>query len=304
MIRDPHTPTRRSISPLIAAVTAACALLGAAAAEARTFVVGGKAFTEQYVLAEITKQMLERSGLEAQTRVGYATDKIRQAQLAGDVDIYWDYSWTGYQIHHGFTEPRGADEALRMVREADLENGLVWLKRSRAQNSFALAVNLDFAAENCIHSMQDLAQAIRNGLKVRLASDQECYKREDCLLGAQRAYDFAIPQDRVEVMNVAQTHEALRERRAEVAVVYSTDGKIPAYDLELLEDSKTAFNPYYLVPVITSSALEEEPRLREIIEKIADALDTSTSQELHYRVDIVGQSVEQVAKYFITAKGL
>lgn len=273
-------------------------------AEARTYTVGGKAYTEQYVLAEITKQMLERAGLSARTRVGYATDKIRQAQLAGDVDISWDYSWTGYRIHLGFTEPKEPDEALRIVREADLENGLVWLNRSAVKNSAALAVNLDYAAENCIHSIADLAQAIRNGLKVRVASDQECHKREDCLIGLQRAYDFKIPRDQISVMNVAETHEALHERRAEIGVVYTTDGKIPAYDLELLEDPKSVTNSYYITPVVSSSALEEEPKIREVLDKIAAALDTETSQDMHYRVDIVGQSVEQVARFFIKTKGL
>ena len=274
------------------------------AAEARTYTVGGKAYTEQYVLAEITKQMLERAGLDARTRVGYATDKIRQAQLAGDIDISWDYSWTGYRIHLGYTEPKQPDEALRIVREADLENGLVWLNRSAVKNSATLAVNLDYAAENCIHSLEDLAQAIRNGLKVRFASDQECHKREDCLIGMQRAYDFKIPRDQIAVMNVAETHEALHERRAEIGVVYATDGKIPAYDLELLEDPKNVTNAYYITPVVSAAALEEEPKIRAVLDKIAAALDTQTSQDLHYRVDIVGQSVEEVARYFIKTKGL
>lgn len=289
---------------LCACLAAAALSLTALAAQARTIIVGGKAFTEQYVLAEITKQMLERAGIEAQTRVGYATDKLRQAQLAGTVDVAWDYTWTGYRIHHGFTQDATPDEALRIVREADLENGLVWLARSRVKNSFALAVNLDFAAEHCIHSITDLAQAIRNGLKVKLASDQECFKREDCLIGAQRAYDFTVPKDQIDVMNVADTHEALRERKAEVAVVYTTDGKIPAYDLELLEDPKNTFAAFFLTPVVTTKALEEQPKLREVMDKISRAMDLGTSQDLHYRVDIVGQSVEQVARYFITSKGL
>ena len=280
------------------------AALAAAPATARTFTIGGKAFTEQYVLAEITKQMMEKAGLQARTRVGYATDKIRQAQLAGEVDISWDYSWTGYRLHLGFADAKDPDEALRIVRETDSENGLIWLTRSSVKNGSALAVNLDYAAEKCIHSVDDLAQAIRNGLKVRFASDQECHKREDCLIGMQRAYDFKIPKAQIDVMNVAETHEALHERRADVGVVYITDGKIPAYDLELLEDPKAVTNANYLTPVVASRALEEEPRIRAILEKIAGALDTETSQDLHYRVDIVGQPVEQVAAYFISAKGL
>ncbi len=175
-----------------AAISCAAAIglltgLSPEAAEARRFVVGGKAFTEQYVLAEITRQMLERAGIEAETRVGFATDEIRQAQLAGDVDISWDYTWTGYKFHHGMAEWKPADQVLDELRDLDEDVGLIWLERSKVNNTYAFAVNLDYAAEACIHSMEDLAQAMRNGLDIRMASDQECHKREDCLLGAQNA---------------------------------------------------------------------------------------------------------------------
>jgi osmoprotectant transport system substrate-binding protein len=306
-MKDVETKARRLRrgAALLTAVAAFVATsLVSGAAEARRFVVGGKAFTEQYVLAEITRQMLERAGIEAETRVGFATDEIRQAQLAGDVDISWDYTWTGYKFHHGMTEWKPADQVLDELRAFDEDLGLVWLERSTVNNTYAFAVNLDYAAEACIHSMEDLAQAIRNGLDIRLASDQECHKREDCLLGAEEAYGFSIPQEKIEVMNVNDTYEALRERRAEIAVVYATDGKIPAYDLEILEDQKSVFAEYFIVPVARADALAEDPRIGPILELIARALDQDTSQELHYRVDVVGQPIEQVAAYFIASKGL
>ncbi len=306
---------RRAAAPrLVRAFAAAFAAIGAAlfapavaghdAASARTYVIGGKAFTEQYVLAEVTRQLLAREGIDVQVRVGYATDQLRQAQLAGEVDISWDYTWTGYSFHLGLTEYQPVDAVLEIVRELDRDNGLVWLERSSVNNTYAFAVNLDFAAEACIHSLADLAAAMRNGMQLRLASDQECYKREDCLLGAQTAYDFVMPSEQIQVMNVADTYEALRERRAEVAVVYTTDGKIPAYDLQLLEDPESIFAEYYLVPVVREDALDEEPRIRTVLDNIARAVDTATLQDLHYRVDVVGQPIPEVAEYFIQLKGL
>lgn len=297
-------PRRRWMITALLSSLMAVAGPGAAWAQGQPVIVGGKAFTEQYVLAEITKQALAKSGITAQTRVGYATDAIRQAQLSGEIDISWDYTWTGYAFHHGMKEPKAVDDVLAEVRALDEDNGLVWLNRTTVNNTYALAVNLDFAAENCIHSMDQLGQAIRNGLTLRLASDQECHKRDDCLLEAQRAYNFAIPAEQIEVMNVADTYDALRERRADLAVVYTTDGKIPAYDLELLEDPKTVFAEYYLTPVVTTTALEARPQIRGILERIARAMDTATSQDLHYRVDVVGQPVEQVARFFLTSKNL
>ncbi|MEO1328422.1 MAG: glycine betaine ABC transporter substrate-binding protein [Pseudomonadota bacterium] len=286
------------------AALAAPHLLGRAVAQSRPLVIGGKAFTEQYVLAEITKQLLEKNGVASQTRVGYSTTAIREAQLGGEVDLSWDYTWTGWAVHHGRDGYRPPDEILSELRRLDQPEGLVWLQRSDVNNTYALAINLDFAAESCIHSMPDLAQALRNGLRLRLASDQECHQREDCLLGAQNAYNFVFPTEDIEVMNVADTYEALRERRAEVAVVYTTDGKIPAYDLELLQDPESVFAEYFITPVARTDAVAQAPIVQDALNRIARALDTATSQDLHYRVDVVGQPVDQVARYFISAKGL
>lgn len=301
--RAPRAAWRRNGFRAVIIAVGALAL-SAAQSAAQIVTVGGKAFTEQYVMAEITKQLLEKNGIEAVTRVGYATDAIRQAQLAGEVDISWDYTWTGYAFHHGFDEYKPADEIMEILRDIDADNGLVWLQRSSVNNTYALAANLDFAAEACIHSLQEVSRAIRNGVTLRLASDQECHKREDCLLRAQRVYGFEIPTENIEVMNVSDTYEALRERRAEIAVVYTTDGKIPAYDLELLEDSEGVFAEYFLVPVARADLLERDPRIGRLLERVALSMDTQTQQDLHYRIDVVGQSVEEVARYYITLKGL
>lgn len=273
-------------------------------ADARTLVVGGKAFTEQYVMAEITKQLLEREGFQAQTKVGFATDKIREAQLAGELDITWDYTWSGYAFHHGLPGRPNVDEVMRRLRLVDEPQGLVWLDRSSVNNTYGLAVNLDWAAENCVHSLDDLANLVRSGANIRLASDQECHKREDCLLGVYKAYNFTLPEKNISVMNVAETFEALRERKADVGVVYMTEGKIPAYDLEVLNDPKVVFAEYYLVPVVRKATLAEFPKLKAILDKIVKAMDQATQQDLHYRIDVVGQPVNEVATYFIASKGL
>lgn len=299
-------PNRRSamIGGAAAAATGAAGGVWAQSPGSRPLIVGGKNFTEQYVLAEIAKQLLVREGVAAESRVGFATDEIRQSMLLGDVDVAWDYTWTGYAFHHGFEEPLPADDVLEVLRDADADNGIIWLNRSTVNNTYAFAVNLDFAAEACIHSMPDLAQALRNGLPLRLASETECPRRLDCLLSAQAVYAFEFPQSSIIVVEAGQPVELLRERRAEVGVVFTTDGTIPAYDLELLADPDVVFAEYYITPVIREDVAAEQPLVRELIERLTAALDTATQQELHYRVDIVGQSVEDVARFFLSSRSI
>lgn len=298
-------PSRRSalLGGAALAASAAGGVVAQAPAE-RPLVVGGKNFTEQFVLAEIARQLLAREGFAVEARTGFATDEIRQAQLIGDVDITWDYTWTGYAFHHGFDEPLPADEVLDVLREVDVDNGLIWLNRSTVNNTYAFAVNLDFAAEACIHSMPDLAQALRNGMRLRFASESECPRRLDCLISAQSVYGFEFPADAITVVEAGQPVELLRERRAEVGVVFTTDGTIPAYDLELLADPEVVFAEYYITPVIREEIAVAQPAVRDLIERLTAALDTATQQELHYRVDIVGQSVEDVARFFLSTRAI
>ena len=288
----------------LSVLTVIAGMISAVPAQARQIVIGGKAFTEQYVLAEITKQVFEKEGLEAITKVGFPTAEIRKAQIAGDLDVTWDYTWTGYSFHHDLPGRPSTQEILNRLRLVDEPNGLIWLDDSGVNDTYGMAVNLDFAAENCVHSITDLARLLRSNAQIRLASDQECHNREDCLLEAQRLYNFEWDRDLIEAMNVSETYEALRERRAEVGIIYTTDGKIPAYDLEILADPQQVFAPYILTPVVRKETLAEYPQITSIMKRITNAMDEATQQDLHYRIDVVGQPIDEVAKYFITLKGL
>lgn len=57
---------------------------------AQAVVVGGKNFTEQQLMAEMTTQLLKAKGFSVDKRVGLGTAALRQAQEAGQVDVYWE----------------------------------------------------------------------------------------------------------------------------------------------------------------------------------------------------------------------
>src|SRR2546430_17441214 len=75
-------------------IVAVAALANIASAQAQTIVVGGKNFTEQQIMAEMTTQLLKAKGFTVDKRAGLGTAPLRQAQEAGQVDVYWEYTGT------------------------------------------------------------------------------------------------------------------------------------------------------------------------------------------------------------------
>jgi osmoprotectant transport system substrate-binding protein len=90
----------------------------------------------------------------------------------------------------------------------------------------------------------------------------------------------------------------------DVGLVFSTDGRIKAYDLLVLEDDRQFFPSYLLTPVVRQRTLEQHPRLAGELEALAARLDSATMAELNAMVDVRGRSVDEVALAFLRSHGL
>ncbi|MGK7371180.1 MAG: glycine betaine ABC transporter substrate-binding protein, partial [Candidatus Halalkalibacterium sp. M3_1C_030] len=118
--------------------------------------------------------------------------------------------------------------------------------------------------------------------------------------GLEDYYGFDIPT--VE-MNASLMYEALANKRVDVIVGYSTDGRIKAFDLKVLEDDQRYFPPYDCAPLVSNTALEQYPQLRGIINKLEGAISTQKMIELNNRVDFGGEEEAKVAKDFLEEQG-
>jgi osmoprotectant transport system substrate-binding protein len=107
---------------------------------AQTVVVGGKNFTEQLIVAEMTSQLLRAKGYRALTKTGFSTNGVRKEQEAGRIDLYWEYTGTSLLTFNNVTEPLGPEEAYALVADLDARKGLIWLTPSRINNTYALAM--------------------------------------------------------------------------------------------------------------------------------------------------------------------
>ncbi len=292
----------RNLIPLMAGLALTT---GVATAQAEEIVVGGKNFTEQQLLSSMTTQYLEGLGYDVTKRAGMGSAILRQAQENGQIDLYWEYTGTSL-INYNDESAQGmtAEETYDKVKTLDAEKGLVWLEPSDANNTYALAMRESDANERGIASISDLAAAINGGEALTFASNAEFYAREDGLRPLQQAYDFRFGRENVKRMDSGLTYPALRDEQVDVALVFATDGRIPAFDFKVLEDDKNYFPAYSLTPVVREETLEANPELAEQMNTLSGMIDAETMASLNARVDVDKESIENVAQDFLEQNDL
>lgn len=125
--------------------------------------------------------------------------------------------------------------------------------------------------------------------------------RSDGYLGLRDKYKLDI---RTVVISDAVMYKAAFENQLDVISGYSTDGRLKAYDLVVLDDDKTIFPPYYAAPLVRQEALQKYPVLEPVLNLLSGKINDSIMTDLNYRVDELKQSPEQVAKEFLIKQNL
>ena len=139
------------------------------------------------------------------------------------------------------------------------------------------------------------------GTKLLAGFTPEFMGRQDGFLGLQQTYGLNI---RNVVISDAVMYQAAYEQELDVISGYSTDGRLKAFDLVILEDDKYIFPPYYAAPIIRNQSLQQFPDLAPILNKLAGQINDSVMTDLNYQVDYLKKTPEAVAKDFLVQKGL
>jgi len=286
-------------------LAAAGLALGLSSASAQSIiVVGGKNFTEQQIMAEMTSQLLQAKGFKTDKRAGLGTAPLRQAQEAGQVDVYWEYTGTSLITFNKVTDKLDAAATYAKVKELDAAKGLVWLNPSKANNTYALAMRKDDAQAKGIKSLSDLAAKVKGGQNLKLASNAEFYARPDGLAPLQQTYGFEFGRENVVRMDTGLVYQALKDKQVDVALVFATDGRVPAFDFVVLADDKGFFPSYALTPVVRKETLDKNPKLADVLNGLSAKLDDATMAKLNASVDVDKKTVEEVSTSFLKSQSL
>lgn len=275
-----------------------------------SFTVGSKEFTEQLVLGQITVQVLENAGASVNDQTGITgTTNVRRALTSGEIDMYWEYTGTGWAEllgHEADEAPSNEDELFEAVAEEDLEsNNVKWTALAPVNNTYAIATSEEAANEFGVSTLSDYAElANNNPADASLCAASEFIDRGDGLPGLQQAYGFELPESALTEVDLGIIFTRVPQGDpCNFGEVFATDGRIPANDMVVLEDDQSFFVIYNLAMTVDNDVFEEHPQLEEIFAPLAEELTTEELQQLNAQVDVDGLPVDQVAQRWLEEKG-
>jgi len=309
------------ISLAVVLLLSMMAVGGGCADKVKEVTVGNKNFTEQYIVGEMIKQLLEDRGFTVELATDLATDLLRGGMEAGDIDICAEYTGTAWMVHLAHIYEPGVDnnELYDLVKVEEADNGFVWLDPIWNNNTYVLVSWADFAADNSLVSLSDLA-AFYNAGDVEFITfvGFEFSTRPDGLPALQEHYGFSVPEASLMTGAPGASLLGLENHDCDVAMAFGTDAIIAKYGWHAYQDDLAFFPPYDLVPYVSQAILDEYPEIEDILNELVAtfpgggmaatpalvAEGQAVWQELNAKVDIELMEPEEVAYEYLVANGL
>ena len=265
--------------------------------------LGARVFTEQTVLAEITARYLNQNGFDVRITGGLGSNLARSAHETGQLDMVWEYTGVSLVSYNHIDERMpSAAATYAKVKELDARKGLIWLAPSKFSNTYALALPRKIAEQYPqVNTISQLNQVLREEKQRThvIALDTEFANRPDGLVGLTETYDLQLTRRNIRQMDAGLVYTALRNGQVFSGLVYTTDGRLSAFDLKLLEDDKHYFPDYTAAPVVRKEVLDAHPQLATLLKPLAEQLDDQTMRELNAKVDVEHQSPGKVAAEYL-----
>jgi osmoprotectant transport system substrate-binding protein len=263
------------------------------------------------MLGQMIRLLLNANGVPTidRTRIG-ATSVVRKALLTGEIDLYVEYTGNAGTFFNDAANPAWKDlqKGYELGAKLDYEaNHIVWLTPARVSNSWALAVRRDLADREHLRTMSDFGRWASGGGKVVLACSAE-FANAGTLRALQSTYGFTLRSDELIVLAGGETSATIGAAAAltngtNTAMVYGTDGGIVAANLVVLEDDRHEQPIYAPVPLVRESVLKAYPRIAQIVKPLMESFTQESLQRLNARVQIDGESDEEVAADYLKAQG-
>lgn len=269
-------------------------------------VIASPNYAEPQILSEMVRQLLEaKLGITVEHKRNFqGSTAVHQALETGDVQMYVSYTGTQFAgvLGKEVTEEwKDRIKVYEYVRDQFHEKFKVKVFEPLGfNNTYALAVRQETAEELNLSKASDLAAHSKNMV---IATDPTFQERKgDGWKELAETYGFEFKN--VVGMAYDLMYQALKSRDVDAAVAYSTDGRIPAYNLVVLEDDLNFFPPYDAVLFVSEATLEQYPQIEEIVAPLIGSFTEEIVAELNSQVDVEKKEPEEVAREYLKAKGL
>jgi osmoprotectant transport system substrate-binding protein len=295
----------------IAALLLAALIAAGAAQAASPVVVASKIDTEGALLGNMIAEMIQSRGIPVERRIQLGpTNIVRAALLAGQIDLYPEYTGNGALFFHRESDPawKNAEQGYALVKRLDLEqNHLVWLTPAPANNTWVIAIREDIPGFPKGGCLDDLAGFLKAGGHFKLAASAEFVESPSALPAFEKTYGFHLRSEQLLTLSGGNTAATLRAAAEGIsgvnaAMAYGTDGEIAALGLMTLCDDKGAQIVYAPAPVVRAPVLESHPEVAAALDPVFASLSLTALQRLNARIAVEGEDAGAVARDYLRSK--
>lgn len=267
--------------------------------------IATKPMTEQYILGEMLGLLVEDAGYEAQITkgIGGGTSNIQPAMEKGEFDLYPEYTSSGWVMVLGHEAGSVEDSEIlaQLQKEYQERFGMTWVGLYGFNNTYTVAVRGEVADQYGLKTTSDLA-AVAD--KLTFGGNPDYLERAD---GFQAVCDtYGLEFGKVVDIDIGLKYQALASGDIDVTNAYTTDAQLanPNNKVVALEDDKNLQVNYFCSTVVRQDALEKFPGLEDALMKLDGALSDGEMAKLNYKVEVEGLDEKDVARDFLTGKGL
>lgn len=265
--------------------------------------VASKPHSEGYLLADMITLMIENhSDITVKQTLGIAggTSNIQPAMEKGEIDIYPEYSGTGWLFvlnNEMMDDPFAMYEELK--KQYVSKYNIYWFEPYGFNNTFGIAVEPTIASEQKLETISDLAKVSSNYI---FGAEYDFFERPDGYDGLVATYNLNFKGTKD--MDIGLKYQAIAQDQVQVIDVFTTDGLLNEYKLKVLKDDLNFFPSYLAATLIRQETLDQYPELKTILAKLEGQISEDEMIEMNYEVEAQGKEAMDVAKAFLIKKGL
>ncbi len=266
-------------------------------------VIASKPMTEQYIIVEMLTYLVEENTditVEQKLGIGGGTANIQPAMVNGEIDIYPEYTGTGWLFVLDQELINDPDELYLSVKDQyESEYGIIWSELYGFNDTYGIAVKEELAEELDLNTYSDLVAVSKD---LRIGAEYDFYERADGYPGLESEYGFDFGKKTE--LDIGLKYDAIEQDQVDAIIIFSTDGRLEEYGLRVLEDDQNYFPSYYCATLIREETLEEYPELKEVLAMLDGQISNDEMTYMNYLVEIENQDPKQVAIDFLEEKGL
>jgi osmoprotectant transport system substrate-binding protein len=266
-------------------------------------VLASKPITEQFILSEILTLLIEEeTDIKVEQKLGISggTSNIHPALIKGEIDMYPEYTGTGWLFVLKEDLIRDPEMLYVSVKNAYAsEYNVHWSGLYGFNNTYGIAVAKEVAETYDLKTISDLSRVSGN---LTFAANPDFLEREDGFKGLEDEYGIQFKA--IKEIDIGLRYDAIKSDTVDAITVFSTDGRLQNEEVVILKDDKNFFASYYAATLVRQETLDIYPELQSVLEKLTGIISNEEMIYMNFQVEVENKDPKDVAQDFLQEKGL